>query len=336
MRDATKLRIYFNDDKALFLIPLYQRKYAWQKKHCQRLFSDLQKIHEKNITSHFFGSIVSVKASETENDLLIIDGQQRITTISILILAAINAVKNGLMTCESEEFLKDTMEKYLFAKYRRHVERKIKLRPIDDDLKAYDALFTNDKEQFVPADKSGITNNYLFFYNLITGQGHPLVFEDLIESIERLIIIDICLDSKDNPQLIFESLNSCGKDLEEADKVRNYLLMSQSKELQEQYYYNYWRKIEQATDGEPTMFIRDYLTLKNKVISNIEELYFDFKTYDETSNISREELLADMWKYAKYYRMVDKGETDSPKLNRKLHQLGSIGSYVCNAINVSF
>ena len=167
MRDATKLRIYFNDDKALFLIPLYQRKYAWQKKHCQRLLSDLQKIHEKNITSHFFGSIVSVKASETENDLLIIDGQQRITTISILILAAINAVKNGLMTCESEEFLKDTMEKYLFAKYRRHVERKIKLRPIDDDLKAYDALFTNDKEQFVPADKSGITNTSLFLYNLI-------------------------------------------------------------------------------------------------------------------------------------------------------------------------
>lgn len=97
MRDATKLRIYFNDDKALFLIPLYQRKYAWQKKHCQRLFSDLQKIHKLNLFSHFFGSIVSVKASETENDLLIIDGQQRITTISILILAAINAVQNGDM-----------------------------------------------------------------------------------------------------------------------------------------------------------------------------------------------------------------------------------------------
>ena len=336
MRDATKLRIYFNDDKALFLVPLYQRKYAWQKKHCQRLFSDLQKIQEKNIPSHFFGSIVSVKASETENDLLIIDGQQRITTISILILAAINAVKNGVMTCESEEFLKDTREKYLFAKYRRHVERKIKLRPIDDDMKAYDALFTNDKEQFVPAEKSGITNNYLFFYNLITGQGHPLVFEDLIEAIERLIVIDICLDSKDNPQLIFESLNSCGKDLEEADKVRNYLLMSQSKELQEKYYYNYWRKIEQATDGEPTMFIRDYLTMKKKVISNMEDLYFDFKAYDEANNIPREELLADMWKFAKYYRMAEKGETASPRLNRKLRQLASIGSSVCMPFYLSF
>lgn len=336
MRDATKLRIYFNDDKALFLIPLYQRKYAWQKKHCQRLFSDLQKIHEKDIPSHFFGSIVSVKASETENDLLIIDGQQRITTISILILAAINAVKNGKMKCESEEYLNDTRDKYLYAKYRRNIERKIKLRPIDDDMKAYDALFTNDREQFVPADKSGVTNNYLFFYNLITGQGHTLVFEDLIEAIERLIIIDICLDSKDNPQLIFESLNSCGKDLEEADKVRNYLLMSQSKELQEQYYYNYWRKIEQATDGEPTMFIRDYLTLKNKEISNLEELYFVFKAYDEKSAVSREELLADMLKYARFYRMVNKGETPSVKINSKLRQLTSIGSSVCMPFYLAF
>ena len=337
MRDATRLDIYFRDDRALFLIPLYQRKYAWQQKHCQRLFSDLQKIQKENIRSHFFGSIVSVKAdSEHENDLLIIDGQQRITTISILILAAINAVKNGEMIIENEEFLKDTMEKYLYAKYRRHVERKIKLRPIDEDLIAYDALFSNDPEQFVPAEKSGVTKNYLFFYNLIVGQGHTLVFEDLIDSIERLIIIDICLDSNDNPQLIFESLNSCGKDLEEADKVRNYLLMSQSKELQEQYYYKYWQKIEKLTDGEPTMFIRDYLTLKRRVISNLEELYFDFKAYDEKSGLMREDLLADMLKYAKYYEMALKGKTNNERLNRKLRQLASIGSFVCMPFYLAF
>lgn len=335
MRYATEILRYFDDKKALFLIPLYQRKYAWQKKHCQRLFTDLKKIHDNNISSHFFGTIVSVKASETENDLLIIDGQQRITTISILILAAINAVQNGVMECRNMEFLKDKKDEYLIAKYRQ-IDRKIKLRPIDDDMKAYDALFTNDPNQFVPGEESGITTNYQFFYNLITGQGHPLVFEDLVNAIERLIIIDICLDSKDNPQLIFESLNSCGKDLEEADKVRNYLLMSQSKELQEQYYYNYWRKIEQATDGEPTMFIRDYLTLNNKEISNIDELYFDFKAYDEKKGLPREELLADMLKYARYYRMAEKGETSSPMLNRKLRQLASIGSSVCMPYYLAF
>ena len=310
MRDATELRKYFDDKKALFLIPLYQRKYAWQKKHCQRLFSDLMKIHEKGIYSHFFGSIVSVKADEHENDLLIIDGQQRITTISILIIAAINAVNNGEMEIRDEGLLNDKRDEYLYAKYRR-VDRKIKLRPIDDDMKAYDALFTNNPEQFVPAENSGITTNYLFFYNLITGQGHPLVFDDLIDAIERLIIIDICLDSKDNPQLIFESLNSCGKDLEEADKVRNYLLMSQSPELQKQYYYDYWRK-------------------------NLEELYFDFKAYDESSGIMREDLFADMLKYAKYYEIALKGKTNSDRLNRKLRQLASIGSAVCMPFYLAF
>lgn len=328
MRDATKLRIYFNDDKALFLIPLYQRKYAWQKKHCQRLFTDLQKIQKQRLHSHFFGSIVSVKACETENDLLIIDGQQRITTISILILAAINAVQNNDMTCENEEFLKDTKEKYLLAKYHRG-PRKIKLRPIDDDMEAYDKLFTNDEEQFIPAEQSGITSNYKFFYSLITCQEHTLAFEDLIDAIEKLIIIDICLDSNDNPQLIFESLNSCGKDLEEADKVRNYLLMSLSKEDQEEYYYTYWRKIEQATGGEPTMFIRDYLTIKNKEICNLNELYFDFKTYVENNGIPRRDLFADMLKYAKYYNMANKGATASAKVNKKLRQLASLGSSVC-------
>lgn len=335
MRDATRLDIYFKDDRALFLIPLYQRKYSWKKKHCQRLFVDLQKIHEQKLYSHFFGSIVSVKASETENDLLIIDGQQRITTISILILAAINAVKNGCISCENDDFVNDTYNKFLIAKYRRGVERKIKLRPIDDDMKAYDALFTNDESQFIPADKSGITSNYKFFYNLIVSQ-EKMVFEDLIESIEKLIIIDICLDSKDNPQLIFESLNSCGKDLEEADKVRNYLLMSESKESQEEYYYKYWRKIEQCTDGEPTMFIRDYLTIKRKVISSIGDLYFDFKLFDEESNMSREELLCDMLKYAQYYRQANKGETGFANVDKKLKQLASIGSSVCMPFYMQF
>lgn len=336
MRDATRLDIYFKDDKALFLIPLYQRKYSWQQKHCQRLFADLVKVHEQNLYSHFFGSIVSVKASQTENDLLIIDGQQRITTISILVLAAINAVKKKDMNCEDEEFITDTCNKFLMAKYRRGVERKIKLRPIDEDMKAYDALFKNDEEELKLYKSSMIVENYRFFYNLIKAQNKRLSFEDLIRSIEKLIIIDICLDSNDNPQLIFESLNSCGKDLEEADKVRNYLLMSELPKEQEEYYYHYWSKIEKATDGEPTMFIRDYLTIKQKVISKLDDLYFDFKQYDEENGIPRRELLEDMLKFARFYRQAGKAETNSDSLNKKLRQLASIGSNVCMPFYMTF
>lgn len=334
MRDATKLNVYFTGDKTLFLIPLYQRKYAWKRKHCERLFADLLKVSQEGRQSHFFGSIVTVKASETEDDLLIIDGQQRITTISLMILAAIKAVKDGIMECEKgEEYLKDTANKYLMAKYRK-VERKIKLRPIDKDRIAYDALFTEDGE--IPADAadSGIIKNFQLFYELI--KLNAISFDDLIEAIEKLIIIDIRLDSGDNPQMIFESLNSCGKDLEEADKVRNYLLMSLTSEEQERFYYKYWAKIESCTDDEPTMFIRDFLTVKTKVISNITELYFDFKKFEEEYGHAREDLLAEMLKYAEFYRQVTKADTKLPSVDQKLKQLGYIGSTVCMPYYIQF
>ena len=335
MRDATKLNVYFSGDKALFLIPLYQRKYAWKRKHCERLFDDLLKVIKERRQSHFFGSIVSIKASETEDDLLIIDGQQRITTISLLILAAIQAVRDGIMECErGEEYIADTRKKYLLASYRKG-DRQIKLRPIDKDRVAYDALMNGDPDYFVSPAESGISMNYQLFYDLIK-LSQPLSFDDLIEAIEKLIVIDIRLDSGDKPQLIFESLNSCGKDLEEADKVRNYLLMSLTSAEQEDYYYRYWSKIEHYTDDEPTMFIRDFLTVKTKVISSMTELYFDFKKFDEAYGKPREELLAEMLKYAEYYYQASKGATPYPKVNKTLRQLANLGSTVCMPFYIQF
>ena len=191
-------------------------------------------------------------------------------------------------------------------------------------MEAYDALFTNNSENFIK--NTGITSNYELFYELIKVSG--LTFQNLIAAIEKLEIIDIRLESKDNPQLIFESLNSCGKDLEEADKVRNYLLMSLSAKEQEDYYLAYWSKIEKLTDGEPTMFIRDYLTIKKGTISNIEDLYFDFKTFDEETHTERKNLLEDMLKYAKFYRQILKGETGNTRIDRKLKQIANIESLV--------
>lgn len=330
MRDATKISDYFYGAKTLFIIPLYQRKYAWQQKHCLRLFEDLKKIHRDGIHSHFFGSIVSTKANETEDDLLIIDGQQRITTLSLLILASLNAVANGDMQ-KGDEDIEEVRKNYLYA-VRRRGDRRIKLKPIEGDLEAYDALFENNPDAFVK--NSGITSNYQLFYQMI--KASDLTFTEMIEAIEKLIIIDICLDSKDNPQLIFESLNSCGKDLEEADKVRNYLLMSLTAKEQEEYYHTYWGKIEKLTDGEPTMFIRDYLTIKRGVISNIDDMYFDFKSYDEQAHIERRTLLEDMLKYAKYYRQIVKGETGNVRIDRKLKQISYIGTTVHLPFLLSF
>lgn len=334
MRDATKLSVYFTGERSLFLIPLYQRKYAWQDKHCIRLFHDLVRVHKEGLKSHFFGSIVSVRADETEDDLLIIDGQQRVTTISLLVLAAIHAVKDGVMSCEmSDDYTKDMFDKYIRAKYRRG-DRQIKLRPIEQDCKAYDALVAGDKKEFVPLSQSALTRNYQLFYDLI--KTSHLSFEDLIEAIEKLIVIDIRLDSSDNPQLIFESLNSCGKDLEEADKIRNYILMSLRADIQEEYYHKYWSKIERYTVGKDyndasvlTMFIRDYLTMKRRVIGAIPNMYFDFKEYDRESKLSREELLIDMLRFAEFYEQASKGTTADKDVNKKFRQLANLGTGVC-------
>lgn len=330
MRDATKIGDYFYGAKTLFIIPLYQRKYAWQQKHCVRLFEDLKKIHSESIPSHFFGSIVATKDDRNDDDLLIIDGQQRITTLSLLILAGLNAVANGDMEPGNED-LEEVRKNYLYA-VRKRVDRQIKLKPIEGDLEAYDALFTNNPDEFVK--NTGMTSNYQLFYQMI--KASDLNFSDMIGAIERLTVIDIRLDSEDNPQLIFESLNSCGKDLEEADKVRNYLLMSLLPKVQEEYYHSYWNKIEKLTDGEPTMFIRDYLTIENGAISNIEDLYFDFKAYDENAHLDTKDLLERMLKYARYYRQITKGETGKAHLDRKLKQISHIGTTVHLPFFLSF
>ena len=286
MKYATKIYEFFQNQKQLLLIPLYQRTYAWEEVHCKRLFDDIVKVCKNKLASHFFGSIVSVLDNMEDDDLLIIDGQQRITTISIIVLALKNAVMNNDISCGySQEELNDLTKTYLFASFRR-TERKIKLRPIERDRIAYDALFANNPKDFVK--NTGITNNYDFFYSQITSSG--MSFEDIFEALEKFIIIDLRLDASDNPQLIFESLNSTGKDLTEADKIRNYLLMALLKEQQDSFYHKYWRKIEICTDENPTMFIRDFLTIKLKRICNIDNLYFDFKEFDEQFNQNREDL----------------------------------------------
>lgn len=104
--------------------------------------------------------------------------------------------------------------------------------------------------------------------------------------------------------------------------------MSLSAKEQEDYYHAYWSKIEKLTDGEPTMFIRDYLTIKKGTISNIEDLYFDFKTFDEETHTERKNLLEDMLKYAKFYRQILKGETGNTRIDRKLKQIANIESLV--------
>lgn len=328
--EAQPLIKFFDGSDKRFIIPLYQRNYDWKEENCEQLFQDLMKLHNSDRKSHFFGSIVSSVQSGTE-DRFIIDGQQRITTVSLLLIAMVNAKKDGLIEATDAKLVEKIFKRYLVDEYQED-ERKVKLKPIKKDMQAFDALLYKPKDQYIK--ESNVTRNYDFFYDKITRAG--LTLDELFETIKKLEVINIRLDEDDDPQLIFESLNSTGLDLSEADKIRNYLLMSLAPVEQDNLYTRFWNPIEEFTKYEPSSFVRDYLTMKQGKIGRIDKIYFIFKEYAETANIDRATLLEDMYHYAKIYNHVDAAKVGTDKLNRKLNQLRTLDSTIAYPFFMAF
>lgn len=328
--DKKLVRFFEGSDKR-FIIPLYQRNYDWEIKHCRHLFTDLVKLHEEKRRSHFFGSIVTCRANDVNDDYLVIDGQQRITTISLLMIAMVNAAKAGDLEYYDERKIAMIYRTYIVDEYQDD-ERKVKLKPIKNDMKSFDALIYDEPEKYVR--DSNVTRNYEFFYNEL--KSCTLKLEDIFESIKKLVVIDIRLERDDDAQLIFESLNSTGLDLSEADKIRNFLLMSMTDEEQERCYEKYWNKIETYTDYDPTMFVRDYLTVYTKAIPNIDNLYFDFKSFVERTGATREDVMADMTEYARYWDIFTSQKSNDSRLNVKFRQINTIESTVGMAFYMAF
>ena len=328
---AKPLHEFIEGHKIQFVIPVYQRNYDWLIDNCDQLFGDLVKLSRSNRRSHFFGSIVTSSADSSYNRL-VIDGQQRLTTISLLLLAGIKAVKDGVIEISEELKLKEAYEVFLKAEYCNS-ERKIKLVPIENDRIAYDKIF-NEEDSF--DEDSKVTRNYRHFYDLLTKKPQALSFDQLLDAIERLQIISIELDSDDDAQLIFESLNSTGLALTEADKIRNYLLMSLTPEEQQMCFKNYWQKIEQATENQPTKFLRDYLTIQRQLQRPVRQsnIYYEWKRYMDDHD--RKEELVKMLDYAHYYQQVTEAKLSTTKLSEKMRHICNIETDVTNVFFIQF
>ena len=328
--DAQPLIKFFDGSDKRFIIPLYQRNYDWKEENCEQLFQDLMKLHNSDRKSHFFGSIVSNIQSGTE-DRLIIDGQQRITTVSLMLIAMVNAYKAGDIQATDSKLVDKIFKRYLVDEYQED-ERKVKLKPIKKDMDAFDSLLYKPKDQYIKG--SNVTRNYEFFYDKIIKSG--LTMDELFETIKKLEVINIKLDEDDDPQLIFESLNSTGLDLSEADKIRNYLLMSLAPAEQDDLYTRYWNPIEESTKYDPSSFVRDYLTMKQGKIGRIDKIYFIFKEYAENEMASRAELLEEMHHYAKIYAQIDNADMGIDKIDRKLNQVRTLDSTVAYPFYMAF
>lgn len=314
---------YMQGSMKRFIIPVYQRNYDWKTENCKQLYDDLVKVVKTNRKSHFFGSIVSVYNPSGHNmEYLVIDGQQRLTTVSLLFLAMYNLMTKGIVEPSNPYLGKQIYEDFLVDKYQPK-ETRIKLKPVKNDQTAFGKLFDDESDYIIG---SNLTANYNYFYERI--QKREITIDQLFDAIFRLEIINIELNSEDDPQLIFESLNSTGLDLSEGDKIRNFILMGLPANLQDKYYEKYWNKIEECTKYDVSSYIRDYLSIKQQAITSQKRIYANFKDFVEFSNIQTEDLLEEILAYANRYKVLLNGGTNSKSLNACIYRLNRLESTV--------
>ena len=309
--------------KKRFVIPVYQRNYDWKTENCKQLYDDLVKVVKKHRNSHFFGSIVSSYLPNGRyTEYLVIDGQQRLTTVSLLLLAMYNLIKEGRAHPQTETMAQEILEDYLVDKHQPW-ETRIKLKPVKNDRAAFGKLFdANEKND----KNSNLTFNYEYFYNRI--QKEEISIEELYDALFALEIINIELTSDDDPQLIFESLNSTGVALSEGDKIRNFILMGLPSKLQNVYYEKYWNKIELCTRYDVSSFVRDYLSVKQQAIPSMNRVYVTFKAYVDDNGCETEPLLKELLEYAQWYEILLKGSIPDKQLGACILRLNRLETTV--------
>lgn len=314
---------YMEGAKKRFIIPVYQRNYDWKTENCKQLFDDLIKVIRNNRKSHFFGSLVSVyEPSGRNTEFLVIDGQQRLTTVSLLFLSMYHLISSGVVTPKDPSLGSQIYEEFLVDKYQPQ-EQRIKLKPVKNDQKAFQKLFSDADD---PIRESNLTTNYHYFYDRI--QKQELTIDQLFDAVCSLEIINITLNNEDNPQLIFESLNSTGLELSEGDKIRNFILMGLSAKEQEEYYEKYWNHIEECTKYDVSSFVRDYLSVKQLAIPSQKKIYLSFKEYVESSSLKTEDLLKDLLSYAKRYEILLTGGMKDKRMDACIHRLNRLETTV--------
>ena len=317
--NETKVDKFLATNETIFAIPVYQRNYDWTLLQCKQLLHDIIETGKNDKTNaHFIGSIVyvhdDVYTASGLTELTIIDGQQRLTTITLIYIALYRLARD----LDNQLLVNRIQKTYLINEFAPE-EEKLKLKPTENNKEALrHILNSTDGEEFKGYSK--IIENFDFFRSAINSEN----FEVIQRGLSKLIFVDIALDrQKDNPQRIFESLNSTGLELSQADLIRNYILMGLSRTNQDRIYKSYWEVIEKNAKDETlnktrvSEFIRDYLTLKNKEIPNKGDVYVKFKEKYPTSTIDELELvLTELKSLVKYYNKLTNPKNEPDKLIR--------------------
>lgn len=303
-----------------FVIPVFQRDYNWTEAECEQLWKDILQIAaDRSGRAHFLGSIVYVSTSDSSAGFtrwLLIDGQQRVTTLTLLLIALRDHIHATSWTGTEDGPTEKRVDAYFLKNVQEEGSREQKLVLRRHDQATLRALI---ERQELPVETSErIRENYEFFREGLN-EVNP---EDVYRGIGRLVVVDVTLDrGVDDPQLIFESLNSTGMDLSQSDLIRNFILMRLPEREQTRLYETYWSKIENLFRGsEKTFdaFVRDYLALRTQASKQdkADDIYFTFRRTFGSIGPGTEELdvfLKELFRFARYHAAFSIG-TDAPEL----------------------
>jgi len=310
-----------------FVIPIYQRTYSWTEKECKQLWDDIIRCGSNDkISAHFIGSVVYVEKGlysvSSQTPLLVIDGQQRLTTITLLLAALAEVIGDEEPV---EDFSKNKLKGYYLTNPLESGDKFYKLILSQTDNKSLKAILDNAEQA---EDKSiRVTDNFQLFNTWLEAEND---LKAVCTGLSKLMVVDISLDrDQDNPQLIFESMNSTGKELSQADLIRNYILMGLEPEIQTRMYEQYWRPMELAFGQDAYSkhfdgFMRHFLIVKTGDIPKIGEVYEAFKAYSSMPDIVSkgvDGVVSDIRKFAKYYCAIALGSELDSELKAAFHDV---------------
>jgi uncharacterized protein with ParB-like and HNH nuclease domain/predicted transport protein len=319
-----------------FVIPIYQRTYSWKRSECEQLWSDILRAGQDDaLNAHFTGSVVHIEkglAALTEFEPnLIIDGQQRVTTMTLLLVALAERLEQ--LPGDQREPLDGFSPKKIRNRYLvnpdEEGERQYKLLLSQADKTTLTSIV--DKAPEPPSASERVTDNFEFFGSRLADPKTDLTA--VCRGIAKLVVVDVRLDrTQDNPQLIFESMNSTGRQLSQADLIRNYVLMGLEPKLQTHLYNSYWRPMELefgqgAYEDRFDEFVRHYLTVVTGEIPRLGDIYEAFKKYSRgffEHGQTVEELVIELFQYSRRYCALALGKETDDRLRRAFKDLDQI------------
>lgn len=289
-----------------FVIPVYQRNYTWTaNKEVKQYFNDLKNILTKKYDKHFLGILIYLDTpiDYKSREFSVIDGQQRLTTTFLFLYAIKHLMVEQNMNQDAQ-----AIENQFLTNQFTPEKMKLKLKPLISDDNVY-SFIVNNKIEDITNKTSNVYKNYLWLKNELANLAKKFSFNDILMALDKLYVVCIPVTKSDNPQKIFESINSTGSKLTASDLIRNFILMDIDNATQERLYFDYWKKIEEYLDNDSKKieaFFRMFLAVKIKSLPNINATYDSFKEWyiDNSQTQACEDILKEIVKYSKYYNAI--------------------------------